>query len=446
MRSARTPTTAYVQDAWRAGDAVAGLFLDVKGAFPSVDLKMLAHEMRARGFPEEYVTWVQEKLRGQATVICFDDFCSQLLQISAGLDQGCPLSVILYTIYNSRLLEIVAPKGKKDRAASGFGDDVAALARGADILEANGKLVQMMEGEGGALEWARKANCEFEIDKFALIGFTRRMERKPLKPRRRQPVKRHSIRVGRTTIEPTSSTKFLGMLVNQTLSWTEQKIATYAKGACWAAQCRRIAKPMHGVPARFALQLYKAVCVPRMLYAVYIWGAPWPRDGKTGKRRKDGGRLGRLGGIQWQVLILLGAMQTTATDVLEAYANLLPFHLLLDKIRHQAPLRMVTLPDTHPIHHQVRKAARHVHIKRHKTSLHLLLAAYRDVRPGAVEEVQTVRRSPKWKAACEVEIAGDEEEAKAMIGASRADVKIFTDGSGFEGGWVQRRDWREGEV
>src|SRR5882724_3648076 len=62
-RSRRTTTnslhfvTKYVKDAWRKGEVVSALFLDVKSAFPSVMLGKLLHNMRLRGVPAEYTEW-----------------------------------------------------------------------------------------------------------------------------------------------------------------------------------------------------------------------------------------------------------------------------------------------------------------------------------------------------------------------------------------------------
>ncbi len=42
---------ASIKDVWHKGNVVTVLFLDVKGAFPSVDVDMLIHEMLMMGIP-----------------------------------------------------------------------------------------------------------------------------------------------------------------------------------------------------------------------------------------------------------------------------------------------------------------------------------------------------------------------------------------------------------
>jgi len=106
--------------------------------------------------------------------------------------------------------------------------------------------------------------------------------------------------------------------------------------------------------------------------------------------------LSKLARVQRQGLLLLGAMNTTPADTLDAHANLLPFHLLLDKVRHRATLRMATLPESNPVCKQLIRACR-VHVRHHRASLHRLVAKYRDVKPERIETIVPCRRKPQLK-------------------------------------------------
>ncbi|QRV90419.1 Reverse transcriptase [Ceratobasidium sp. AG-Ba] len=119
--------SSFIKDAWRGREVVAGLFLDVKGAFPSASPTRLAHNMRMKGIPEEIVAWTERKLQGRRTLIKFDDFTSEWFDIEHGIDQGCPLSCIFYLIYNSGAVELA--NSDNQEMASGFVDDIALLAR-----------------------------------------------------------------------------------------------------------------------------------------------------------------------------------------------------------------------------------------------------------------------------------------------------------------------------
>jgi hypothetical protein len=81
----------------------SALFLDVKGAFPHTDPRQLAANMQLLGVLTTYVTWMLTKLSGRTTYLAFDDYVSPELEICNGNDQGYPLSVIFYLLYNSLL-------------------------------------------------------------------------------------------------------------------------------------------------------------------------------------------------------------------------------------------------------------------------------------------------------------------------------------------------------
>ena len=64
------------KDAWQRGN-----FLDIKGAFPSIILDQLIHNMHRRGIPQEYTEWIQRKVKGRETIVSFDDYNTTAMEI-----------------------------------------------------------------------------------------------------------------------------------------------------------------------------------------------------------------------------------------------------------------------------------------------------------------------------------------------------------------------------
>jgi len=95
-----------IKDAWRKKLVALVLFLDVKGAFPSVAMDTLLHELRMRGVPKEHVEWVRRRNSSRKTKIIFDDYESEPFNVDDGLDQGDTQSLILYILYNAGILII----------------------------------------------------------------------------------------------------------------------------------------------------------------------------------------------------------------------------------------------------------------------------------------------------------------------------------------------------
>jgi ribonuclease HI len=163
---------SIVTTAWRQGKVATALFLDVKGAFPSVDISQLMAEMYRRGIPEQYVQWLETRMAGRTTVLAFDDHRSKVFKILGGLDQGDPWSALLYILYNSALLELV--QSSKGESSIGYVDDVTYIAVAKNFEQTHKKIESILSRNEGALEWSDEHNCEFSIPKFQAVDFTRR--------------------------------------------------------------------------------------------------------------------------------------------------------------------------------------------------------------------------------------------------------------------------------
>ncbi|KAF9033858.1 hypothetical protein BJ165DRAFT_1410220 [Panaeolus papilionaceus] len=111
-------------DAWRKREVASALFLDVKGAFPSVAMDVLAHDLRKKGVPQGHVEW-------GVTILAFVD-------------------------------------------------NIGLVATGKDFRTTHRKLKDVMERPDGVLDWAKDHNCTFGIEKFQLVDATRRKILNPL--------------------------------------------------------------------------------------------------------------------------------------------------------------------------------------------------------------------------------------------------------------------------
>ena len=264
--------TKFAFDAWAhpTNKYVSVLFLDVKAAFPSVMVDKLLHNMRLKGLPIEYVEWFQRCLSGRHTSLVLDDFISESLQIPMGLNQGCPLSPIAFLFYNGDLIGLADKK--KDLLGLGFIDDTAYAARRKSLEEANEKLKNLMEGEDGALAWGRKHEAEFELDKTALLCVTRGRAPDPNNRGKSIPVPRPGITIQGHRIEPGKSCKFLGVIMDDELRFKEHAAYAIAKGTGYVLACGRMTRVSKGVRTRMMKKLYEAVAIPKMLYAINIWG------------------------------------------------------------------------------------------------------------------------------------------------------------------------------
>lgn len=435
-RAGRTTTdsihlvTKTVKDAWRRSEVASILFLDIKSAFPAATPERLFHDMRMMGIPRAIVDWLRVKLSGRRTRLLFDDYASDLFQIHSGIDRGCPLSVILYSIYNSALIR--AAERVKGVTAVGSMDDVALVATGKQFADAHQRARAFMEGTGGANNWSRTHHSEFSPEKFGLLNCSRSTRKLDgLGP---------ALTLGNHTVKPADHHRFLGVLIDHKLRFRQHVSFALAKASAWVAMIRRLGRMQHGLQMSVVRRLYLAVAVPSMLYAADTFLTLIRTV--AGRTRKYGsvGAVAKLATVQRQALLVMtGVMRTTATDVLEAHADILPFQLLVDKVCQRATVRLCTLPTKiktkHPLLPHIKRASQ-IYVQHHRSSLHELLHTYRKtVAPGRLEEIRPYRHHPAWRAPHSIEMAEDKiaalEAEKRWV--AREGIRIYSDGSDIDG-------------
>lgn len=140
----------------------------------------------------------------------------------------------LYQYYNADILEI---PNRPQESAEAYVDDAILIATAKTFEEAHEVLAEMMTRTGGMEEWSKSHNSSIEYSKLALIDFAHPGVKKPRPPLTLQNI----------TIEPTQSAKYLGIVLDQNLKWTQQLASVRRKGSKWAAQIKRLTRPTWGL-------------------------------------------------------------------------------------------------------------------------------------------------------------------------------------------------------
>ena len=195
-------------------------------------------------------------------------------------------------------------------------------------------------------------------------------------------------------IKSTPTVKFLGLHIDRELRWKEQIVAAIGKGREWLRQCNRLAKISGGVSGRQMRRLHLTVVRPRMLYGADMF-LGLAMQYESFKARKGGcAALNKLATIQKSAAIsIVGGLQTSPNDMLDMHANLLPFHLMVDKVCFQAAVRLAMLPSMHPLFKAVKHAAQ-IFVKKHHSPLHELMHKFK-LKLVLLKKILAVRQNPK---------------------------------------------------
>src|SRR6202522_1076796 len=279
--------------AWRHKRVVSVLFLDVEGAFPNAVTARLTHNLKRRRVPVAIVKYVRQLLSGRKTRLKFDDYVSEVTNITNGIGQGDPISMLLYIIYNADLLEL--PDNPNAEDAIGYADDVALVATGSDFRETTKRLKGLMTKDDGGLRWSVHHNSCFEVTKSAVMHFSRKTVPDPDNENGRIRISRPALVLEGQVVQEVENYKYLGIQIDSQLRWKEQAQRATANTTKWILQFRRLTRPSTGVRSKLMRQLYLAVALPKVTYGIDIWYTP---PTKSAGQARNSGSAGVLRSLQ----------------------------------------------------------------------------------------------------------------------------------------------------
>ena len=312
-------------------------------------------------------------------------------------------------------------------------DDIALLAVGDSFEDTTERLQNMMVKQGGGLQWSKLHNSRFEISKSAVLHLTRKTTADPKDNRNRIPLTRPPLTVNGQVIKEVLSYKYLGVQIDAQLRWKEQAQRAIANATKWLLQFRRLTRPSTGTSAELMRQLYLAVALPKITYGLDVWYTPLnKRAGQT----KNSGSAAVLRQLQKTqriaTLAITGALRTTPTDFADVHAGVLPIELALLKATHRALTRLLTLPPTHPLHSIVTHTKNNPP-RKHASSFANLLRIFKMNRT-TMETIIPVAQCPPRILCFTIKIADSRKDSIDWEKKDTADFKIFSDGSGMDGG------------
>lgn len=439
-RSGRAATDAVIdltetiKQTWRQQEVASALFLDVKGAFPSVITEILTHEMQQLGIPRQYTQWLQRRFDNRWTTLSFDDYESEPFEVIDGLDQGCPGSSFYWILYCAPLLDML--KGNKKVKGFTFVDDHTIAAKGKTFAETHALLEYILWKDNGVMDWATSHNCTFGINKFQLVDFTKATEvtahtdkGKPI----RTPKHGNPIEIDDHQIQPRTSAKLLGVIMDAQLNWTQHLHHAIKKGRTWLNNFSRLSKVNGGVSPSTMRRYYNAIAIPSMLYSAEIFLSPQRTITIKGNRRRvpSNSKIKMLSQIQRQAGIkMCGALQSTSNDNVNFHAVLTPLVATIDCIQQRAAVRLGTLPTTHPLHKQVKKAQR-CKLKHHRGPVEELVQQYK-IQPDKIATIPATQRPPAWKLRANVHIQTRKIAIQTERQLRAKGWSVYTDSSGYE--------------
>ena len=278
-----------------------GCFLDIQGAFDNVPVESIEKALIDRHVCSTVTRWLVSMLRQRratSTVGCNT--------ATVALNRGCPQGGVVSPLCWNLVVDSLLGELNDARLYSqGYADDICILLEGFCLRTVS----ELMQRALSIVErWCEETGLTVNPLKTELVLFTTKRIRTGL-------VLPHLCGVELALSE---EVKFLGVTLDQKLSWKSHVQAKCRKAIMCLWQCRRIACSRWGATPKVMRWIYTAVVRPMLCYAAAVW---WPRVclGVSRMMLNHVQRVACLG--------IAGAMRTTPTAALEVLLDLPPLDI-----------------------------------------------------------------------------------------------------------------------
>ena len=234
------------------GDIVIGLFLDLKKAFDTVNHKILLDKLFHYGVRGVALSWIKDYLDQRKQYVNFKNIASSESIVKCGVPQGSILGPLLFLLYindianvSQKLLPLI------------FADDTNLFLQGKSVKET----INIMNIEMSKVaKWLRANRLLLNIDKTHYMIF--HSVKKKIDSQ-------HCVKVSDQKIEQVSNTKFIGVYLDEKLSWEKHILmikSKVAKGLGILYKARKV------FPIETLKTLYYSIIYPHLTYCIEVWG------------------------------------------------------------------------------------------------------------------------------------------------------------------------------
>lgn len=320
--NALSATVTQIEKHLYRGYHVIALFIDIKGAFDQILADTIIKACRDYGIPETLCKWYEQYLLNRTALLHLEGE-TLLAHISRGGPQGsCMSPTFAWSIPFEILLKTL-----KDMMsfATGFADDGCTISAGWDLEvvrnDAQANLVAMST-------WADNHGLTLCTKKSVAMFLTRKMDK--TMPRK--------LTLYGNDIEYVSNTKYLGLIIDDKLSFAENFADKFKKSKTKMFASRGAIQQHFGPESRYARWAYTGIVRPGFTYGCMIW-AHAITESQTRQMRS----LQRLGLLQ-----IAHVRRATPTRSLEIIYNIIPLDIHVRELAKRAFIRLQIQPNWTP--------------------------------------------------------------------------------------------------
>ena len=232
-----------------------GVFLDLSKAFDTVNHKILLTKLEFYGVRGVALKWFENYLSNRKQYVEYKNEKSKLFEINCGVPQGSILGHILFLLYFNDIIN-----STEHLSFTLFADDTNVFYKSKSLDELNKTVNKELTNLS---PWFRSNKLSLNINKTKFILFTNKKK-----------VNNNliNIKIDSEEIKRVSVTKFLGMIIDEHLTWKPQIKHLSSK---ISRNIGSINKIKYYLPKHALKTLYYSMIYPYLLYGNIVWASTY---------------------------------------------------------------------------------------------------------------------------------------------------------------------------
>lgn len=231
------------------------MFIDLSKAFDTINHKVLLHKLYFYGIRGTVYDWVKSYLSNRGQYVQYQSCKSETRPITCGVPQGSVLGPLLFLIYVNDL-----PDCLNNSKGVLFADDTTLYQSSDNIRE----LYRIMNNELNILsDWFRANKLSLNVSKSCHMLLTNV---------RNSSLPTHVLKINNSIIEKSRCVKFLGVYLDEGLTWHDHIKMCKSKIAGSVYAINRI---KYFIPKQYMRTLYFTIIYPFLSYGIPLWGSTY---------------------------------------------------------------------------------------------------------------------------------------------------------------------------
>ena len=233
------------------GEFVIGVYLDFSKAFDTVDHAILLSKLSHYGVRGNALQWFKSYLSDRKQYVTYNGVSSPVNNITCGVPQGSILGPLLFLLYINDLGCV-----SSSTTSILFADDTNLFKTGNDL----NKMQEELNFELSKIShWLKVNKLSLNIGKTHFMVFTNKKKR----------LDELNIMIDGIKIEEVRKTKFLGVIIDNKLSWKDHVTHVANKVSRGLGM---IIKARNYLNTKGLITLYYTFVYPYLTYCNHIWG------------------------------------------------------------------------------------------------------------------------------------------------------------------------------